>query len=306
MIEKLKTYFALKNSTNKSFSYTWNSPVFLFANENIQSYLGQMTNMTDKKVLTVAASGDHAFEALLAGAKHVDTFDINFLQKHVMELKSKMIKHLPYSDFMKFFFDKKHFFDVNIVKPIWETLSSGLRVFLLMHHRHKYSHLFRYDGAQHPDYRTDMISYVNDELAYNELKKIMPDKINFTRTNIVEITKEFHEEYDIVMLSNIFEYMYPDIFDAMTRIQTLHSELLCPICEKILSKDNGKICFHYAWDSGTKEWEKAIKYMQRHASHSIDDFHETIHTFETIRTPSVCTKPLNNDDLMIYMTQRQR
>ena len=91
MIEAFRTKFALKNGPNKSQLYAWNSPVFLFTNENIQGYLGQMNSVAGKDVLTVGASGDHAFECILAGAKKVDTFDTNFLQKHIIELKQKMI-----------------------------------------------------------------------------------------------------------------------------------------------------------------------------------------------------------------------
>ena len=96
MFDVIKTAYALKNGVNKRSVYNWHAPVFLFTNENISGYLDKMDDLSGKSVLSVAGSGDHAFECLLRDAKSVDTFDVNYLQKHVIELKSKMIKHLPY------------------------------------------------------------------------------------------------------------------------------------------------------------------------------------------------------------------
>lgn len=304
-METFKTYLALKNGPNFSCAYSWNAPVFLFANENIRPYLTNLTDITGKKVLTVAASGDHAFEALLAGAAHVDTFDINYLQKHVMELKSKTIKHLPYGDFIKFFFGRTHFFDRKIIEPIWKTFSPELRTFLNMHYKRKDNRIFRYNGAQHSEYSAE-ISYVTDELAYNELKNIMPAKISFKEANITEIATKFETEYDMVMLSNIFEYMYPDIQDMPARIQKLHSELLAPIADNILSKDDGKICFHYTWNTKVDQWTAALDYAHKTMFRSIDDFADTEHTFGTVPVPSVCNKAPLGVDLMLYMNQRTK
>lgn len=75
------------------------SPVYLFTNENVAGYLRPI-NLQDARVLSIGASGDHAFEAYLAGAKHVDTFDINSWQKPVIELKTHMIRNLDYKSLL--------------------------------------------------------------------------------------------------------------------------------------------------------------------------------------------------------------
>lgn len=308
MLDSIKTYLALKDGPNISCAYSWNSPVFLFSNENIQPYLANLTDMTDKKVLTVAAAGDHAFEALLAGAKHVDTFDINYLQKHIMELKSKIIKHLPYGEFMKFFFDKNHFFDRSIIKPIWKTFSRELRIFLLMyyHHHQRNSRLFRYNGAQHNEYIPDMISYISDELAFKELKQIMPDKISFKETNVLELSTKFDTEYDVILMSNIFEYLYTDTTDIASRLKVFHANVLTPIAENILSKDGGKACFHYSWNTNVELWNQGLKSFERHTQYSIDSFNETKYSFDAIGVKSICSLAPNGQDAMLYMTQNQR
>ena len=66
-------------------------PVYLFTNENIYGTLKTAGDISNKKILTVGASGDHVFESYLLGAKDVHTFDINSSQKNVIELKVSII-----------------------------------------------------------------------------------------------------------------------------------------------------------------------------------------------------------------------
>ena len=204
MLDTLKTAYALKDGISQQNIYNWHAPVFLFTNENIAGYLKGINSLAGKKVLSVAGSGDHAFECLLNGASSVDTFDINYLQKHVLELKAKMIKHLPYYDFMRFFFDKNNFFNRNIIKPIWHTFSPGLRVFLNKYYKTQNADMFRYRESQSSFYTTDKISYINDELAYQHLSQIMPEKISFKQTDLLNIPKEFNTV--LLVISKISRY----------------------------------------------------------------------------------------------------
>ena len=305
-MEKLKTYFALKDGPNNSCFYSWNAPVFLFANENISGYLGQIKPIDGKRVLTVAAGGDHAFEALLAGAKGVDMFDINYLQKHVVELKSKIIKHLSYTDFMRFFFDKKNFFNHEIIRPIWKTFSGGLRTFLLMYYRSQDNRLFRYSSAQHNDYDISQISYIASESEYKKLGQIMPDNLRFVQGDITEITTLFQEKYDLVMLSNIFEYMYPDVCDLSERMLFFYNSVLCPVADNNLSQLGGKICLHYAWRTEPVQWEKFMNSFQHYVANSIDDFNLCHHKFSTVEIKSTCKQNssfLRPSDVALVMTQ---
>lgn len=308
-MEKLKTYFALKDGPNNSCFYSWNAPVFLFANENISGYLGQIKPIDGKRVLTVAAGGDHAFEALLAGAKGVDMFDINYLQKHVVELKSKIIKHLSYTDFMRFFFDKKNFFNHEIIRPIWKTFSGGLRTFLLMYYRSQDNRLFRYSSAQHNDYDISQISYIASESEYKKLGQIMPDNLRFVQGDITEITTLFQEKYDLVMLSNIFEYMYPGANDASMKLSKFYNNILCPIADNNLTTDGGQICFHYAWAVNLPQWTEFINAFSRYKNQSIDDFNPCKHDINLVAFPSIrqdIPQSPDTPDIVLTMTQHTR
>ena len=129
MFDVIKTAYALKNGVSQRSVYNWHAPVFLFTNENISGYLSQMNDVADKNVLTVTGSGDHAFECLVRGAKRVDTFDVNYLQRHVLELKSKMIKHLPYLSLCISFLTRQIFLIVTLSSPYGINFRRHLKYF---------------------------------------------------------------------------------------------------------------------------------------------------------------------------------
>lgn len=68
-----------ENSLITPFGCTESS--YLWTNENM--YLYDNEDLKDKKVLTVTSSGDHALNAILNGAKNIDSFDINLYSKYV-------------------------------------------------------------------------------------------------------------------------------------------------------------------------------------------------------------------------------
>lgn len=310
MFDVIKTAYALKNGVNVGSVYNWRAPVFLFTNENIAGYLRQMRDLRGARVLTVAASGDHAFECLLRGAKSVDTFDVNYLQKHVVELKSKMIKHLSYWDFNSFFFDKTKFFNRDILKPIWHRFSPALRIFLNQYYHTKNDNLFRYRGAQSPFYSTDKITYINDISAYNELARIMPNEISFTQTDLLNIPFHFDTVYDTILLSNISEYMFDEVPDSVNKIQMFYDKVLCPIADKNLNENHGQIGFSYAWCANRAEYRKMIDYIQRSMKYSVNSFDFTNRKIDMAAVPSVSLDELllmnPRPDVMLYMTQNQK
>ena len=307
MIEALRTKFALRNGPNFYSQYSWNSPVFLFTNENIQGYLNQMNSVSGKDVLTVGASGDHAFECILAGAKNVDTFDTNFLQKHVIELKQKIIGNLSYADFMRFFFEPNTFFSYEIIKPIWKLLSPGLQEFLNYYYSNRKKGLFRYGGAQHSDYNT-VVSYVQYESEYKDLARLMPDKINFIECDIQKISTKTDKKYDTILLSNIYEYVNPDVRDSCERIIRFYDEILTDLADSNLKADNGQIAFNYIWRADLINWQAVVYACEQYLKTSINSFNENIHEldvldFGTSRTGSnLEVRP----DIAMVMTQKVR
>lgn len=250
--DKIKTFIALKlqrkrNFLKKSNQYRWNSPVYLFTNENIHDYLIQLDNLKNKKVLCVAGSGDHVFESVLAGSKYIDCFDINYLQKHIIELKIKMIIALSYKEFMIFFFDKKEFMNKKIIMPIFHTFSSGLQQFLNMYYKNNNLNYFEYRGSTIPKYDMQKISYIRDEQQYNKLKKLLPTtQINFIHSGCKNIINKTKQTYDVVLLSNIFDTRFTRN-NLQKKLSDFYNKFVQPIFIQCLNH-NGKICFAYIYD----------------------------------------------------------
>lgn len=68
-----------------------------WTNEDFNLYPN--VDLTDKKVLTVTASGDHVLNCMLKGASKIDAFDINVFAKYYSSLKCAMIRRYDYYTF---------------------------------------------------------------------------------------------------------------------------------------------------------------------------------------------------------------
>ena len=242
---------------SSDYAFQDESSVYLFTNENIVAY---QQGLNPNHVLTVASSGDHAFESYLAGARHVDTFDINSYQRHVLELKTHMIRNLPYHEFMDFFFDNKKFFNPKIIAPISDKFSIGLQHFLTKCQNGTRS-MFKYHAAISPNYDLRNLSYVSEESKYNKLRELLPERINFHHCKLERVSARFNQRYDLIMLSNIFYYMYPDETITERRFERFYHDVLYPLARNNLA-DNGKICFQYIWGAKPGVWASFLDYFQ--------------------------------------------
>lgn len=272
------------------------SSVYLFTNENISSYLHKLCDLNDKQVLTVAASGDHAFEAFLRGASHVDTFDINSFQRNVVELKTHMIRTLPYSDFMDFFFDKRNFFNPKIIEPISSMFSRELKYFLNKCNNTN-SQMFKYNAPIAPEYDLRHISYINQQTEYEKLRDTLPQKINFHHCKLERVSAKFKQKYDLIMLSNIFYYMYTNEPINEIRFLKFYQNILCPLANNNLV-DGGKICFNYMWNTNPSVWSNFMEFAKsKYAKNKPYDF--------ISRTIVSAFKDVNWDTALI-MQKKQR
>ncbi len=230
------------------FNSTHSMPCYVFTNENVAGYVKKF-NLQGKDVLTVAASGDHVFECLLAGAKSVETFDINANQRLVMELKSHMIKNLPYEHFMDFFFESKNLFNSKIIQPIFDTFSPKLQNYVPSFYKQRMNSPINSMFIDYDYIDIKNISYLADKEKYNQLARIIPNKIPFFNTEIHQIPYLSKKCYDIILMSNIYDYLYKtEVIDPYNKLVRCYNLLLRPLSEFNL-KQNGYIVFHYLWDT---------------------------------------------------------
>jgi len=196
---------------------------YFTTNENIKAYL-DLVNLDDyNNALTVLASGDQLFNLINKGILEVDTFDINkFTEYYVFGLRMAMIDKYNYKDYLKVFNklldEKTSFEELN-------DILYGLLPFMDMKYREFWKEILDYNYILQKDAKerlniTRMLFFgfldnnhfnnylLNDE-EYNKLKSnLNRAKISFSATNAVDLYKKNNKKYDLVLLSNILDYIY--------------------------------------------------------------------------------------------------
>ena len=223
-------------------------PVYLFSNEHIAKFAESFAN---RRILTVCSSGDHAFCAYLAGAKFVDTFDINLMQKSVMELKKTMIQNVSYEDFLDFFFDYKNFFNPQIIKPIKNKLSESATEFLLLYSQYG-PFVFECNYPKVHECNKDFIPYLKTPSDYYALRDKLPENISFLHTDLEFLPNICQRKYDLVYLSNIFDYVYRNE-TIRNAYQSFYFFVLNRLAKNALGPDGGDIYFRYLWNADVRD-----------------------------------------------------
>lgn len=176
-------------------------------------------------VLTVGSTGAHAYEAALHGAKKVDQFDINELQRLFYEYMKTAIIHLNYEDFVKHFTLKRQAF-IMPKSELKDLLSNELyyriKPYLpedvemvfgeLFEHTSNLdlimSSLFRYEHALNINYLKSVISFYNEK-EYYELQNILRNnkcQITYHTAALKEVPYKFNDKYDLIIPDNIMQY----------------------------------------------------------------------------------------------------
>ena len=293
-----------QNTVCSSQSYCKELEVFLFSNENVAGYLDKF-DLTDKSVLTVAASGDHAFECYARGAKHVDTFDINYRQKPIMELKNHMIKNIPYEDFVDFFFTRSRFFDIKIIEPIMSQFSPSLQMFLDLYYSmgNAGRKLFAYHGELGFMAHYDNKYYSNEE-KYNLLATKLPKNISFSHIDISGITTKFAKKYDFIILSNIFDFQHSEISDSCQALDCFYNGALSELAQNNLIANGGIIIFEYMWGNRASTRERMLCAWEKFAANKNAEMHTTGHRMDNCFVKSILGQTC--PDNVLYMVQNKK
>lgn len=170
--------------------------IYPWSNEGIDEYYNYYT-LKQKRVLTITASGDHIIYATSAGAKEIDSIDINRLSKYYAALKIASIKAYTEDEFIDKFmieinpnlFDIKPFLSENEF-TFWQEIMATNKF------NSNYFSFFRTDGEPKP---------IN--IDYNQTKKLLEKtKINYFDISFDKFVKQHQQGYDAIFLSNIIEW----------------------------------------------------------------------------------------------------
>lgn len=245
------------------------SSIYLASTANVKDTLAIYDNY--KSVLTVGGTGAHGFEAALNGAKKVDMFDINVLQRIYYELLYTAIIYLDYEEFIKYFTlqEQKEVFQKDeisnlisnemyeklvcflpedarfVLEPLFETFFSFDLIL---------SGLYRFQYSIDINYLKKYISFYNKE-SYQKLQNILRKgdcEFNYYCVSLIDVPSYFKDKYDLVLLDNILQY-YQDIslLDTPYNVNQF-------IQEKLIERvnDGGAIQVNYGFEVASDAFAK--------------------------------------------------
>lgn len=244
--------YSYMNTKNTNLSTVDNShwdkgQVYLFSNENTAGVVKAMGDLSGRKILSVCASGDFVLDAYLAGAKQVDTFDVNSYQYAALELKTHMIKNLTYERFKDFFFSEAYFFDTYLLRSFQSDFSDLLNEFISVYKNVSGKRMFKYHGASFKWLKDVNASYLKSSENYYALRErlLSMPQIKFHKCTLEDLSAKITEKYDDMYFSNIYNYVVKEDSKFAAFMEFYKSYLVD--LSKYMSDEKSRIFFRYMW-----------------------------------------------------------
>ena len=189
------------------------SKTYLFTTECIKEYLNR-ERFNKTKALTVLSSGDHVFNLICKDVYDIDTFDINELTYYLFYLKRAIILKLPLPAFKYITYNlgKDLEKDLKLLEILKDELPKDVYEY--------YRYIFTYCQKYQPDGLKKLIwglaIYIGNDSIYLEnikeyiklRQKLKKAHITFTFSDVLELPNKLTNLYDIILLSNISDYLY--------------------------------------------------------------------------------------------------
>ena len=206
--------------------------LYFCTNENLKEYIH---DLTDKRVLTVSASGDHLLNCACAGATIIDTFDVNYYSSLYQELK--IIAALNLNDEELYTFYELLYYPT-YMKLRKKLSKNALDFFDFLYHNYSISQIMSL--LFHPrDVNSIDVNYYYDDkmlsILRDNLKKLEHNHFN---TNLYNLAYFLEDKYDTFFLSNISQYCDPESF--VNYLNYLSNYFL---------NDGGEIYFGYIYNT---------------------------------------------------------
>ncbi len=182
-------------------------PAYLITNEHLDDFICP-ADVRGRDVLTVAASGDQPMLFAACGAGRVDTFDMTYSAKVIMDLKVSALGHIDRMQYLKMMVDLRKsqeqntdIMDIRGVEKIIETMPHDSAEFL---RRMSNAEIFSEGVKVIAPYR---LTRHPSLWQYNRMQRVVKEPFNFIWTDISHLTHRVTEKYDIVNISNILEWI---------------------------------------------------------------------------------------------------
>lgn len=172
------------------------SPAYVATNEDVREALRVLQPGRGASILTVAASGDQALLYKLAGAGRVDTFDITYNAKMIMDIKTSGIQRLEHVEYLRLLNQIKTSRDIYKIRQyqqIVEYMPDDTREYV----RAMRGVRLTRGGI------LDTVLFTNE---YACAKELIKEPFNFIWTDLTNLSARVTMQYDQIYLSNILQY----------------------------------------------------------------------------------------------------
>ena len=201
------------------------SRVYTYSNEYLDSVFDGV-DIDGGRALVVGSSGDQALHCIKRGAKEVTIMDANMWTIPFVELKLAAIKNLNFEDFNRYF-SYGSMFSPRYYRKVSHDLSEQSQAFwdqimqdFTFDDMIKAPDYFLHNAfeGQNFDYGKNFHAHYMDEEEYNKLRANLKNcKVNFEIAGIEEFADRAKGKYDMIMLSNIFDYVKNSVFFPVLR-----------------------------------------------------------------------------------------
>lgn len=174
-------------------------PAYTSTNENWR--WARNITMGEKRVLTVAGSGDQALTYALSGATHIDTYDITRCAQIIQDIKTTAIQILSLTEY-KNLIQEIHYFGSPFELPVMEPIMPYLPPQSVAEINKNKDKIRFFNGA--PINARPENQFTNAE--YMQLKSIIKSPFKFYLGSIDTLHTQLTEKYDLIDTSNIFDY----------------------------------------------------------------------------------------------------
>lgn len=164
--------------------------------------------LSGDSAFTVCGSGDQPLELVSHSFNHIDTFDINFLARHILHLKIAAILCLSYEEFMEF--SKNLFLNINLFSRVLEMVPLETRqyfegLFALENRDRIYNRLFthkHYGNSAILEVCKKNFSFYNEKEFYILKERLKKATIVFQQRDLFA-SQNLKQTYDFMYFSNI-------------------------------------------------------------------------------------------------------
>lgn len=196
-------------------SYSAYSPAFIASNEQVREII-EFLQPAGKTALAVAGSGDMPLFLTAYDAVHVDTFDISYNARVIMDIKTYMCQQQMYfCDYASVLRDLWGAYDVLKCKSsniVCKAVSNDMLKYL--------------DGMR--GCKIFARSVINEfrfcptASEFDALRQKVRERYNFIWSDLFDVCGQITDKsYDIIYLSNVFQYVYntKDIVNVLSDLR---------------------------------------------------------------------------------------